>query len=136
MDGFDEMEVKVSEVVDYLRVTGQFSQALHKVIARKITVDTAREAGIEVTDEQLQKSADTFRHAHGLHKASDTEEWLKANGLTTESLENHLEENFLISSFKDNLENQANKADYLKVTEIEDTVREAIFHDWLKDKLK
>ncbi len=91
---------------------------------------------IEVTDRQLQKSADTFRHAQGLHKASDTEEWLKANGLTTENLENHLEENFLISSFKDNLENQSNKADYLKVAGIEDTVREAIFHDWLKDKLK
>ena len=41
-----EIEVTVAEVVDYLRITGQFTPSLREVVTRKITADAAKKRGI------------------------------------------------------------------------------------------
>ena len=116
MGKLDELEVSVSEVVDYLRVTGQFAPALHKVIERKIAAEEAKEKGVNITDEELQKVADGFRQMLGLTKAADTEEWLKTHGISLETLENHLETNILVSKFIDGLEADVDTAEIMSAS--------------------
>ena len=135
MGKLDELEVSVSEVVDYLRVTGQFAPALHKVIERKIAAEEAKEKGANITDEELQKVADGFRQMLGLTKAADTEEWLKTHGISLETLENHLETNILVSKFIDGLEADADTAEIMSAPDIKDRVRESAFQKWIKGQL-
>lgn len=136
MGKLDELEVTVAEVVDYLRITGQFAPALRQVITRKIAAETARERGIEVLDEELQKVADAFRHSIGLNKANDTEEWLTTHGVSLEALEDYLETNILMSALKDGLEQDTDKKKFMESPAIKESMRESIFQEWLAEKMK
>lgn len=131
-----EVEIAVAEVVDYLRVIGQFAPALKSVVERKVTAEAARKSGIRVSTKQLQSTADTFRAMNGLVKASDTEKWLRQNGLTVEALEEYLEHNILISAFKSKLEKKARAAKYMKSPIIKESLRELIYKEWLAGALK
>jgi hypothetical protein len=135
MGKLDDLEVSVSEVVDFMRISGQFAPALHKVIERKIAADKAKEKGIGVTDEELQKVADGFRQMLGLTKAADTEEWLKTHGISLETLEKHLETNILVSKFIDGLEEDADPAEIMSAPDIKDRVRESAFQKWMKEQI-
>jgi hypothetical protein len=130
-----EIEVTVAEVVDYLRITGRFTPALREVVERKVTADTAKAKGFKVTRPQLQKAADAFRVANNLNKASDTENWLKALGVTVEHLEDYLETNLLMSKLKDDLEKKAGKTKYMSTPLVKETVRNMIYQDWLNKQL-
>jgi len=123
------IEVAVAEVVDYLRITGDFAPALAEVVKRKVTAEAARKNGISVTAAELQKAADGFRAVRDLLKASDTERWLKANGIALDALEAYLETNILISKFKDQLVKRGKK--FLKSTAVAETVRELAYREWL-----
>ncbi|MBN1848973.1 MAG: hypothetical protein JW932_10345 [Deltaproteobacteria bacterium] len=131
-----EIEVAVAEVVDFLRMTGRFSHALREVVSRKVAVAAAKKMRLSVTTAQLQKASDTFRIMHNLNKASDTNNWLKANGLTVEALEEYLETNLLINQLKDALEKKTAKGKYLASPIIKETLREMIYKDWLEKELK
>ena len=131
-----EIEVAVAEVVDYLRITGGFAPALREVVERKVTAEAAKKAGITVTKAQLQRASDAWRLANGLNKASDTEAWLSANGITVEALEDYLETNLLMSKLKDQLEKKTAKKKYLDSEGIKESVRQLIYEDWLAKALK
>ena len=130
-----EMEVAVAEVIDYLKLTGQFAPALRDIVVRKATADAARKSRLRVTTKQLQRAADTFRAVNGLTKATATQSWLRANGITLEALEDYLETNLLISKYKDRLEKKAAKTKYLSSKPVKETVKEMIYRDWLKKAL-
>jgi hypothetical protein len=136
MAKLNEIEIAVAEVVDYLRMTGQFSPALQEVVQRKITAEAAKRARIKVSNGELQKAADTFRIANGLNRASDTDRWLKSNGLTLEAFEEFLETNLLINKFKDTLGKKTAKGKYLTSTGIKESVMEMIYQDWLAKAMK
>ena len=136
MAKLNEIEIAVAEVVDYLRITGQFSPALREVIQRKITAEAAKKARIRVSNGELQKAADTFRVANGLNKASDTDRWLKSNGVSLEAFEEFLETNLLINKFKDALEKKTAKSKYLASPGIKESVKEMIYQDWLANAMK
>jgi hypothetical protein len=131
-----QIEVNVSEVVDYLRINGQFLPALQQVVERNLTVAAAKKLGLKVSKVQLQKAADTFRIANSLNKAKDTEDWLASRGITIEYFEEYLEHNLLISKFKDELAKKTSKTKYYKDQSIEDSVRNMIYQDWLTKEIE
>jgi len=136
MAKLNEIEIAVAEVVDHLRMTGQFSPALREVIQRKITAEAAKKVRIKVSNGELQRAADTFRVANGLNKASDTDRWLKSNGVSLEAFEEFLETNLLINKFKDALEKKTAKSKYLASPGIKESVKEMIYQDWLANAMK
>jgi len=136
MSDVNELEINVAEVVEYLRMSGDFGPALREVVRRKITAQAAKESGLTVTDEELQKGADTFRLVNNMSKASDTENWLKMMGVSLETFEEFLETNLLISKFKDTLEEKADKKEYLSSEAVKESVREIIYQDWLNSQFK
>jgi hypothetical protein len=131
-----EIEVSVAEVVDYMRITGGFEGALREVVERKITAEAAKEKGVKISTQELQKAADGLRLINGLTTAKATEAWLRSKGISLEAFENHVETSLLASKFKDELEKKADKARYLGSQEVKDTVRHLIYMEWLKTKLK
>lgn len=125
-----EIEVNVSEVIDYMKIKGDFAPALRAVVERKIAVDAAKKAGAQVTKSELQTTADAFRVVQGLHKASDMNDWLAASGLSLDAFEQYLEANILISKLKDKLAASA-KAKYHNAPEIRATIRDMAYSEWL-----
>ncbi|MHB9029038.1 MAG: hypothetical protein ACYC9O_09730 [Candidatus Latescibacterota bacterium] len=136
MQPVEEMEVRVAEVVDYLRINGDFTPALREVVSRKMAAAAARKAGIVISDDELQRAADVFRASRNLHKASDTESWMKSVGVTAESFESFLETSLLVSKFKEHLAGQADQQKYLALEAVEDTVRELVYQDWLQQQMQ
>lgn len=131
-----EIEVAVAEVVDYLRITGQFAPALREVVGRKVAANAAKRKRIKVSTTELQKAADAFRAANGLSKASDTEHWLKSNGLSIEGFEEYLEISLLVNKLKDELNKKAGKTKYLSSPQIKESIKEMIYRDWLAKELQ
>jgi hypothetical protein len=136
MEKIDNFEVSMAEVVDYLKITGQFTPALRAVVERKVTADAARSKGMKITTSQLQKAADTFRAAYGLNKATDTESWLLSIGVSAETFEEYLETNLLVNRFKEELGKKANKTKYISSPGIKESMKEFIYQDWLSAQLK
>lgn len=127
----NELAISMAEVVDYTRITGGFAEALQEVVRRKITVEAAKEKGLTISPEELQRAADVFRTVNNLKTADDTENWLKENGLSLEALEDHLETNLLIFKFKEALEKEADKEKYVASPSIQGSIRQMIYRDWL-----
>ena len=76
MDENQKNEVSVREVLDHLRITGVYNQQIREVLAKNITAQIARDKGISVTDDELQRTADAFRMVNNLEKAKVFEDWL------------------------------------------------------------
>jgi len=127
----DELEVGVQEVMDYTRFTGAFAQNLREVVRRKMTVQAAREKGLEVTDEELQKAADVFRTVNNLTTAEQTTNWLQGRGLDLDTLENYLEANLLIYKFKEALFQEADQQKLLSLPAVQESLREMAYQEWL-----
>jgi len=131
-----EIEVTVAEVVDYMRITNRFAPSLREVVERKIAVEEGKKKGIKVSTKELQKAADTFRLINDLSTASDTNAWLKSNGISLESLEEYLETNLMIYKLKDKLEKETNKSKFLSTQEVKEVIRDLIYEEWLRSRLK
>ena len=136
MANINNLEISVNDIVNYLRINGDFSEALAEVIHRKVTVQAAKAKGISVTEEELQKSSEAFRLAYDLGSADDTILWLKENGLTVENFEDYIEENILISRFKTLLEENTDMKKYLESEDIKEELRDMIYDNWLDETLE
>jgi radical SAM protein with 4Fe4S-binding SPASM domain len=130
-----DLSVSLQEVLDYLRVTGRFTRALHEVAARKITAEAATRDGITFSRKDLQKRADEFCLALGLNKAGDTNRWLDLMGLSHEILEEHLRTELLVNKFKENLLERADSEKLLSSPPIQESVKEITYREWLKQLL-
>lgn len=124
------LNVSVADVVAYLRIEGGFSEALAQVVRRKTLLRAADEAGIVATAEEVQRAADAYRAIHGLHKATDTVAWMRNNGITTDTLEKHLEENIRISKARDHIAEQC-AADIADAPAVKALIRELSVEGWL-----
>ena len=131
-----ELEIDVTEVVDYLKLNGGFAAALGEVVKRKITADAAKKHRIKVTTKELQKAADVFRIDSGLYKASEMQNWLKSNGLSVEAFEEYLETSLLVAKFKHALVTKVKPGKYLASAPIKDAVREMAYQDWFAKAAK
>ena len=130
----ETINVTVAEVVDYLRIKGEFANALQEVVASKITAEAARREGLKVSEKELQSAADEFRVAKGLHRASDTEQWFRSIGISIDIYEEYLKTNLLVEKYKDKLEKKSDKEKYLSSPEIKQEIRNRIHQDWLADR--
>ena len=128
------LEVSVGEVVSYLRIEGGFSEALSNVVRRKLLLKAAEDAGISATTEELQRATDVYRAVNGLHKASDTVAWMRNNGITTDVLEKHLDENIRISKARDHIAAGCDGS-IIEKPIAKALIRELSVEDWLNRKL-
>ncbi|RYF14806.1 MAG: peptidylprolyl isomerase [Comamonadaceae bacterium] len=88
----DGEAISVAELVQNLKLTGQFEGLIEQLVRDRVTVLAARKQGVRVTDEEIQERADQFRRVRGLHRASDTNKYLDALGVGLEEFETFLTE--------------------------------------------
>jgi hypothetical protein len=109
----DGQDISLHEILHSMKINGGLAGLTDAVNGILVARAAARE-GITVTTEELQSAADRFRQTRGLHKASETEAWLKQNSMTVEELEAGLEHTITTDKLKDKVTaNGTSFADWL-----------------------
>lgn len=83
----DDEVITSDSFVKLLKLTGRFDSLMEEIVKERLAVHAARRQSIVITPEELQERADQIRRVWGLHRASDTNKWLDARGISLEDLE-------------------------------------------------
>jgi parvulin-like peptidyl-prolyl isomerase len=83
----DGKAIQLDEFVRTLKLTGQFEALLEQFVRDRLAAMSARKAGIEVSEAEIQERCDQFRRVRGLHRASDTNRYLDAMRVSLEEFE-------------------------------------------------
>lgn len=87
----------------YLKRRGRLLPLLREGSLDNLVARRAADAGLTVTDAELQVAADAFRRRHGLASAADTHAWLSRQHLTVTDFERSLEADLLAEKLKDHV---------------------------------
>jgi hypothetical protein len=93
----------VAGLLGWLHTQGRLEPLVREALAARFVQEEAREAGLSVTDEELQSAADGFRRRHGLTGAADTLDWLASRGLSADDFEASLEQDLLAAKLRQHL---------------------------------
>jgi hypothetical protein len=83
----DFVVIKVCEIIQQAKYQGLMPRLIEAIIDQKIIAAEARAAGITVSPEELQQSADRLRRQHQLLSATETFAWLDRHQMTVADLE-------------------------------------------------
>jgi peptidylprolyl isomerase len=83
----DGKAIQLDEFVRTLKLTGQFEALLEQFVRDRLAAMSARKAGIQVSEAEIQERCDQFRRVRGLHRASDTNRYLDAMRVSLEEFE-------------------------------------------------
>jgi len=131
-----ELHVSITDVVNMMRISGQFEGPLNEAVTRKLTADSARKYGLTGSTDELQNAVDQFRLSKGLQKKQVAQNWFKARHLSLDDLESHLETDLLIDKFKTALEKSAVKEKYSAYPQVQVAIREVIYREWLAEQFR
>lgn len=102
-----------------LHLRGRLAPMIREAMVDHFVQQEARQAGLEVSVQELQKAADAFRRRHGLDAAADTQTWLNERNMSVEDFEAGLAEDVLAAKLRQHVTAelmhrhwQANQADY------------------------
>jgi PPIC-type PPIASE domain len=87
------------DILHHLKLSCKLPEFIEKIVTCKVIEYATIAAGIQVTGEELQKSADQFRLIHKLKDAAETWAWLKQHHLSLD----HFEEMIHINLSRDKL---------------------------------
>jgi parvulin-like peptidyl-prolyl isomerase len=99
----NRVSLSLRDWLTYLKRRGRLQPLLREAALDHLLAQQASEAGLAVTDAEVQAAADAFRHRHGLSSAADTQAWLARQRLTVEDFEQSLERDLLAEKFTDHL---------------------------------
>jgi peptidylprolyl isomerase len=83
----DDEVIGTQDFVRTLKLTGQFESLVEQLVRDRLAVRAAKKRGVRVSPEEVQDRADQFRRARGLHRATDTNRYLDALGITLDEFE-------------------------------------------------
>ncbi|MCG7949057.1 MAG: peptidylprolyl isomerase [Candidatus Thiodiazotropha taylori] len=100
----DGQSLSSDDFVIWLKLSGRFNQVIEDYIKEKMAACAARKSGMQASADELQAAADESRRAFGLHRASDTNEFLDDAGATLDVFEAFLEDNLLARKMRDQVQ--------------------------------
>jgi len=83
-----------------LQVQARLGPLVREALVRQYILDQAHEAGLSITTEELQQTANAYRRRIGLNTAADTRVWLAQHGLSADDFEAGLEESLLAAKLR------------------------------------
>src|SRR5258708_7417324 len=92
--------VSLGQLLPRLRRQGRLGPLAVQALPAQVVQQEARQAGLSVSTDELQASADAFRRRAGLLSAADTNAWLARQGLSMDDLEADLEDRLLATKLK------------------------------------
>lgn len=81
------LTVSTSDIIDSIKLSCQIPSVLDAIVSKKIIIETARSAGVQVSPEEIQQEGDKLRLEKKLVKAKDTWSWLDKYYLSVKEFE-------------------------------------------------
>ena len=81
------VSVSLGQLLRRLHRQGRLWPLAVKALSAQVVQQEARQAGLSVTADELQATADAFRRRAGLVTAADAHAWLARQGLSADDLE-------------------------------------------------
>ncbi|AFY48962.1 parvulin-like peptidyl-prolyl isomerase [Nostoc sp. PCC 7524] len=81
------IKITQEDIIEQIRISCKIPEITKEIISRKIIENTARELGVQVEVEELQKTADQLRVANKLTSADATWAWLEKHNLSLDEFE-------------------------------------------------
>ncbi|MBH8555021.1 peptidylprolyl isomerase [Nostocaceae cyanobacterium CENA357] len=75
------------DILQEIKLSCKTPEIVEQIVSRKVIISAAKEAGIEVETEELQKAADLFRLINKLTSAEETWAWLEKHSLSLDDFE-------------------------------------------------
>ncbi len=97
------LNIANEDIIYHLKLSCQIPSLLEAIATRKIILDAAEKAGIEVETEELQQAADNMRLANKLVKAEDTWTWLEKHHLSLDDFEEIAKTNLISAKLANHL---------------------------------
>jgi hypothetical protein len=97
----------VAGLFGWLQTQGRLEPLVREALAAQLVQEQARQAGLSVTDEELQTAADDCRRRYGLHSAADTQAWLSGRPLSADDFEAALEQDLFAVKLRQHLTGSA-----------------------------
>lgn len=91
------------DLLHQAKLSGQIPTLVEGIITRQEIAKAAKEAGIKVEAEELQKAADLFRVMKKLKSAEDTWVWLQKNSLSLDDFEEIIYNSIISSKLSNHL---------------------------------
>lgn len=107
--------VTVEDFFLALKLNGTFDEIMETLVKDRIAVQEAMKRGIRVSDDMVQREADDFRRAYGLHRAGDTHAYLESVGISVEQWEVHIRERLLRKTLMDQVASDAAVEEYFRL---------------------
>jgi parvulin-like peptidyl-prolyl isomerase len=92
-----------ADLVRSLKLSCQIPGVVEAIATQKIIAEAAKQAGIQVSEEELQQEGDKLRFAKKLVKAQDTWNWLKKHHLSLDEFEELIYNNVLATKLAKHL---------------------------------
>jgi parvulin-like peptidyl-prolyl isomerase len=83
----DDEVIGIEQFLRILKLNGQFESLIEQFVRERLTVRAAKKHGIRLSPQEVQERADQFRRVKGLHRATDTNRYLDAVGVSLEEFE-------------------------------------------------
>ncbi len=102
----DDEVITSDSFVKLLKMTGRFDSLMEDIVKDKLAVHAAKRQNILTTPEEIQERADQIRRVWGLHRASDTNKWLDAKGISIDDFEQFIIEMLYHEKIMDQVSNE------------------------------
>jgi parvulin-like peptidyl-prolyl isomerase len=89
------LTISVEDIIHHIKLSSQIPDVLEAIAHKKIIAQAANEAGITVSEQELQEEGDNLRLTKKLVTAKDTWAWLKKHHLTLKDFEELAHDNVL-----------------------------------------
>jgi parvulin-like peptidyl-prolyl isomerase len=86
----DDEVVSTDDFIRILKLTGQFENLMEQFVRDKLTVKAARKMKLTLAPEEVQDRADQYRRVQGLHRATDTNNFLDALHVNLDEFESFI----------------------------------------------
>lgn len=87
--------ISQADLLQQVQLSCQIPNLIEGIISRQIVIEAAKQAGIQIETEELQKAADQFRLIKQLQNANETLTWLQKHHLSLDDFEKIVHTNLL-----------------------------------------
>lgn len=106
MIDFSHSSLDLSEIINLLKEDFQLRQICQRILYKKVILTSAKERGLNITENEIQEECNRLRREKYLEKASDTIAWLKEQMITLEDWETGIRNRLLSDKLSQHLFSQ------------------------------
>lgn len=87
----EQFSLSLFELLAHWKSRGALNRLLQQTIEEQIILTSAKQQGLQASDQELQEAADSFRQQNHLQQAAEMQSWLEARQLSVQDFEQGLE---------------------------------------------